>query len=268
MKDCIRKMLEAFPHQEQVQKKGKVNTPAPDHLFVVNPKAIKLDQEKGDVFHTTVAKGLFLCKRARPDLQPTIPFLCTRVAEPDDDDWKKLIRMLRYLQETKDMELTLEASPDKPITSMWYADAAFAVHKDMKSHTGGIHTMGKGALQTLSAKQKLNTKSSTEAELVAADHIASHAMWVKRFLQEQGYDTNPVSCQDNTSAILLEKNGTESASKRSRHIDIRYYWMKDLVEKKMLSVEYCPTDEMVADYPSKPLQGAKFKKFRKMIMNL
>ena len=218
-----------------------------------------------------MAKSLFLCKRTRPDLQPTVPFLCTRVKEPDVDDWKKLLRMMKYLVETKELELTLEADgdEDEPLVLLkCFADAAFAVHNDMKSHTGAVLTVGKGAVNTLSAKQKLNTRSSTEAELVAADDVTTAAIWTRNFLEHQGYSCETTVYQDNTSAILLEKNGQESSSKRTRHINIRYYFIKDCIDKDILKVEYCPTDDMVGDFPSKPLQGSKFKKHRKSIMNL
>ena len=67
-------------------------------------------------------------------------------------------------------------------------DAAFAVHPDMKSHTGAIMTMGGGAIQTiLSSKQKMNTRSSTEAELVAVDDVIAQILWTLRFLKAQGY---------------------------------------------------------------------------------
>ena len=129
-------------------------------------------------------------------------------------------------------------------------------------------TMGKGAIHTMSQKQKLNAKSSTEAELVGADDVLPQLLWTKQFLQEQGYETKPVLCQDNMSAILLETNGTESSSRRMRHINIRHYFIKDYVNKKQLSLQCCSTDDMLANYPSKPLQGTKFKKFRKQLMNL
>ena len=128
MKDCVNNVNEEFPCKQEVEATRTVKTPAAEHLFTVNPEAIKLDQERADVYHTTAAKSLFLCKRARPDLQPTVPFLCTRVKEPDEDDWKKLIRMLRYLKDSKELELKLEAEdtgvPTK-LTSLWHADAAY-----------------------------------------------------------------------------------------------------------------------------------------------
>ena len=193
--------------------------------------------------------------------------MCTRVKDPDEDDWKKLIRLLRYLNGTKNISLTIEASD--VLNPLWWADASFAVHPDMKSHTGGIMTLGKGAIQSISRKQKLNTKSSTEAGLVGADDVLSDVLWTNNFMKAQGYEPiKTVLFQDNTSAMLLEKNGRDSAGKRSRHVDVRYFFIKDCIERGELKVEYCPTDEMLADFMTKPLQGAKFYKFRKKLMNL
>ena len=88
-------------------------------------------------------------------------------------------------------------------------------------------------------------------------------------MEAQGYKTREnVIYQDNQSAILLEKNGIKSMGKRSRHINIRYFFIKDRHDKKELTIEYCPTDEMIRDFFTKPLQGKKFQKFRKAIMGL
>ena len=128
--------------------------------------------------------------------------------------------------------------------------------------------MGGGALMSTSKKQKLNTKSSTEAELVAVDDMMSQIIWTRNFLLAQGFDLKGnVVYQDNQSAILLEKNGSASSSKRTRHINIRFFFVKDRVQAGELTIEYCPTDEMVADFFTKPLQGQKFMDFRKLIMN-
>ena len=266
MKDYICKMINEFQFKQEIEALKPVTTPAADHLFDVALNSSKLDPIKKEEFHTTVAKGLFLCKRARPDLQPTIPFLCTRVQSPDVDDWKKLLRSLKYLQGTQDLELILGSGDGDILHIHWYPDAAFAVHADFKSHTGCATTLGRGSFNTISSKQKLNTRSSTEAELVAADDIAPQAIWTMNFLYEQGYQSETTVYQDNTSAMLLEKNGMESSSKRTRHINIRYYFIKDCIDKKYFKVEYCPTDDMTGDYASKPLQGHKFKKHRKAIM--
>ena len=129
-------------------------------------------------------------------------------------------------------------------------------------------TMGKGSITTLSRKQKLNARSSTEAELVAVDDCMAQVPWTKHFLQSQGYKTKAnIKLQDNASAIKLEKNGHKSMGQRSRHINIRCFFVTDQVQKGNIHTEYCPTDKMEGDHMTKPLQGSKFKGFRKSILN-
>ena len=89
--------------------------------------------------------------------------------DPNENDCSNLIRLLNYLKDTTDEVLILEA--DDTQTILWYVDAAFAVYKDMRSHSGGIITMGTGAVISLSTKQKVNAHKSTEAELVAVDAL-------------------------------------------------------------------------------------------------
>ena len=104
MTKYIENMINEFPYLEEIKDK-KARSPAADHLFNVNPKGKPLGKERKECFHSWVAKGLFLCKQARLDIQPTIPFLCSRVNYPDEDDWKKLLRVLIYLRDTKDIPL-------------------------------------------------------------------------------------------------------------------------------------------------------------------
>ena len=128
--------------------------------------------------------------------------------------------------------------------------------------------MGKGAIKAISKKQKVNTRSSTEAELVATDDIIGHVLWTRLFLEAQGYTVKDnVIFQDNQSAILLERNGKASSGKRTRHFNIRYFLLTDQVANNNVTIQFCPTDEMTADLMTKPLQGQKFAKFRKLIMN-
>ena len=163
-----------------------------------------------------------------------------------------MIRLLRYLNGTEEAKLILSAENLSVIK--WYVDAAFAVHTDFKSHTGAVMTFGQGAIQTLSRKQKLNTKSRTDAELVGADDAAVMILWTMLFLEAQGYKVERnVLYQDNKSSILLEINGKKSAGKRSRALNIRYFFLTDQVEKGNLRIECCPTENMIGDYMTKPL---------------
>ena len=145
------------------------------------------------------------------------------------------------------MPLTLEADDTHVIK--WWVDASFAVHPDMKSHTGGALIMGKGAVYGTSTRQKLNTRSSTEAELVGVNDVMPQILWTRYFLEAQGYDvSDSIIYQDNQSAMLLEKNGRASSGKRTRHINIRYFFVHDRIDAGEVSVQYCPTGEMIADF--------------------
>ena len=184
---------------------------------------------------------------------------------PTESDWEHLLRLMKYLNGTKKHMLVLSADDLQVIK--WYVDAAFAVHPDFKSHTGGTMSYGKGTVMSMSRKQKLNTRSSTEAELVGVDDMATMILWTKLFMEAQGYAVKQnILYQDNKSTILLENNGKKSSSQCTRAINIRYFFITDQIEKGNVSVEYCPTKEMDADYMSKPLQGYLFEKFRKRIM--
>jgi len=174
------------------------------------------------LFHHLVAKLLYLSKCTSQDIQTAVDFLCTRVKEPDTDDYKNLTKVMQYLRNTKDMTLTIEPG-DKP---KWWVDSSYVVHPDMKSHTGIYMTLGKGATYTASCKQKLNTKSSTEAELAAIDDAMGHLLWTRHFLATQGYPVPTTTIyQDNKSTILLAENGRSSSSKRTCHKNIRYFFV-------------------------------------------
>jgi hypothetical protein len=122
MDDYVENVLNDAPSDMD----GKAATPAAEHLFKIDANAKKLDSDDSDMFHSMTAKLLFLCKRARPDIQTPIAFLCMRVSTPDTDDYKKLRRVICYLQGTKTMCLTLEA--DNLQVIKWWVDASFAVH--------------------------------------------------------------------------------------------------------------------------------------------
>jgi hypothetical protein len=93
-------------------------------------------------------------------------------------------------------------------------------------------------------------------------------IWTRLFLEAQGYGVHESRIyQDNQSAMLMEKNGKASTSKRTRHINIRYFFVADRVQKKEVTIEYCPTGDMTGDFFTKPLQGTPFKKFRNEILN-
>lgn len=139
--------------------------------------------------------------------------------QPDEDDYKKLVRVVKYLDSSVDVpSLVLVADESGQIC--WWVNASYAVHNDMKSHnTGGMMSMGKGSIYSTLTKQKLVTRSSTEAEIVAVHDVMPQLIWMVHFLTGQGININEsILYPDNMSSILFEKNGRSSSTKWTRHM--------------------------------------------------
>jgi hypothetical protein len=119
----------------------------------------------------------------------------------------------------------------------------------MRSQSGGLASLGKGAFNATSLKQKLNTRSSNEAELAAVHDVIPHKLWTGNFLLNQVSNTlNNTLYQNNKNDMFLETNGSLSSSKKSRHIDVSYFFVKDKVDKVELKLVHCKTNQMLADF--------------------
>ena len=242
------------------------STPATDELFNVREDAVQLDQQQKDYFRTYVAKLLYVAKRVRPEILAAVSFLTTRALVCDADDLAKLHRVLGYVKKTRDRGIVLRIGEFISVEA--YIDAAYGVHTSSgKSHTGCAIVLGNGPVFVKSTKQKIVSKSSTEAELIALSDSASQAIWVANFINAQGYDVGPVVLhQDNMSCMALVKRGSP-ASERSRHIDIRYFWVKQLVDGKAAVVRHLATELMHANVMTKAVQGKQFIDERDRLTN-
>ena len=261
MKKHIQKAIDEF--QEPITREAA--TPAKSYLFDIRDESPKLNESKADNFHSVVASLLFVSRRCRLDIQTAIGFLTTRVSEPDEDDWSKLRRVLQYLNGTLDLTLTLGG--DKISIMKAWVDVSYGVHSDCRSHTGGCISFGWGVVLTKCQKQKLNVKSSTEGEIVGVSDYLPNMIWGRMFIEAQGYPMEElILYQDNQSAIKIEKNGKKSSGQKTKHMDNRYFWIKDRLESEKIKVVYCPTLQMLADFFTKPLQGTLFKKFRDVVL--
>jgi hypothetical protein len=231
---------------------------------LIDESSPPLSKSEAKVFHTHVMKALYAAKRGRPDLLTACSFLTTRPNCATRQDMDKLGRMLRYINSTRTLSLTLSA--DDFSFALCYTDSSFGVHPEMRSHSGSCITIGRGFFYCKSSKQKLNTKSSTEAELVAASDHYSQVIWCSEFFRAQGYSVQtPVLAQDNMSTIALINKGRSTAD-ATRHINIRFFFIKDRVDSGEIKIVYVPTKDMVADYLTKPLQGELFRRLRDFLM--
>jgi len=151
----------------------KVMTLATGSLFEVDEDSPILDEGKQRAFRSIVMKVVYVAKRVCLDLLTTTAFLTTRQGKGTSQDWKKLRRLLQYIQNTIDMPFIFAA--DEMNRFHTFNDVAYAVNMDRKSQTGGLVTFGRGAVHGQSTKQRLNTKSSTEGEIVScSDYLTEH----------------------------------------------------------------------------------------------
>jgi hypothetical protein len=248
-------------------KRGAV-TPALENIFIVKTDAQKLDKAEAEAFHSTVMKMQYLAKRVRPDLLTTTVFLNSRVLEPDVEDNEKLERALRYLMATEELGIRLGGKQGTLATPeiSAFVDDNYILHVDFKSQTGQVITMYGGPVHVHAGKQRLNSKFSTEAELLS-DSL-SQVLWTRDFLKEQGNDMGAARVmQDNQSCIVLANKGY-STSEKSRHIAIRYFWVADRIDSEEVVLENLRTEDMVANIMTKPLQGALFRKMRGLLLNI
>jgi hypothetical protein len=235
-------------------------TPASISLFKPGNGRLLSPRDKSQ-FHTFVAKLLYLSKRTRPDIQLAVLYLCTRVREPTKEDFSKLLKLLGYLKLTKNKARLVSNRGDMR-RLVAYVDASFASHADGKGHTGLVLKWGDTTLMTISRKQKIATKDSTEAELVGLSDTLVEVERANEYLREQGVELDiPVIYQDNMSTIALVGSET-SGNVRTRHLCARRAIVYEAAQvRKSVRIMFLRTVKMVADVLTKPLGGRLFYKF-------
>jgi hypothetical protein len=144
-----------------------------------------------DAFHHTVYQLLFAANRAQRDIQTAVSFLTTRVQSLDEDDWKKLKRIFKYLNGIRNLKLTLCADQTKYAVH-WYVDGSHQIHEGCRGQTSSLATFGKGAVSSSSNKMKCNT-NSTETELISFADKLTDIIWMRYFVKCQGYKSTNTS---------------------------------------------------------------------------
>jgi hypothetical protein len=260
MKSFISKLLDSFPTPLVVR-----STPVSANIFTISEDSDLLPPDQKELFHSTVASLLYLSGKIRKDISVGVAFLTSRVLKPTSEDWDKLVHLIQYIRSTVDRMLILGGSDSNNVPKL-YCDASFGVHPDGKSHSGISIHFNLGAVICKSIKQKVVSKSSAEAELIALSDGAAICSWVLQFLEEQGYP-NPTSVifEDNQAAIALAQRGS-ATSERTRHIRIRHFFVTQFLESEEMTLHYCETAMMIADLLTKYLGCPQFTLLRDAIL--
>jgi hypothetical protein len=253
MKSYISKILE--------ETRGPIRhafSPAPKNLFKVPAESKPLDEDNKGYFHSMVARLLYLAKRTRLEILTAVSWLSSRVQAPTADDLKKLNHVLGYLSKYRDFEVRYLRGGTLLFEA--FIDASFGVHPDGTSRTGVFAMLGGAAVGGWSSKQKLVSKSSTEAEVIGLSDGLTTILWMSLWLEAQGHKIKPVIVyQDNQSSLALMKAG-KKPNQKTKHLEIRYYFAHDRVLSGDIELKYMPTEDMLADLMTKPVCGKQFSR--------
>jgi hypothetical protein len=204
-----------------------------------------------------VGKLQYLVSGTRPDIAFAVSRLGQFSANPGKSHWDALKHVLRYLKGTKDYELKIDKE-GKEIGTFCDADWASCAD-ERKSHSGYLVCVGETPVIWRSIKQKCVSLSTQEAEYIALTECGKELQWITQLLEEVGlkkFYRYPVKIKcDNQAAIALASN--PKLTSRSKHIDLKYHYVRNLVLEKMIHIEYVPTQENNADVLTKGLQRVR-----------
>ena len=206
---------------------------------------------------------LYLATVSRPDIMIAVGLPCRRVEKPTQNDWNAAKRVLRYLAYTIDKKLRLPSDGDNYLVG--YVDADWAGDRtDRKSTSGYVFLLGNAVVAWCSRKQVAVATSSTEAEYIAASIASKELLWFKMLLSDMKIPVvKPLVMYEDNQASISLISGNNGA--RTKHIDVCHLQIRDLKEKKIIDVQYCPSTEMLADIFTKPLAKEPFEGFVKSL---
>jgi len=253
--------VESILECEGLSEINSVTTPLdPNIKLVPNPDGN--EGNRSNSFARLLGELQFLTNSTRPDIAFAVNRLAAYTANPSLQHVTALKRILRYLAGTKNLGITYSKTANNPDNNIFhgFADAAFANHDDHKSTSGYVFLAAGGAITWKSKKQTTIALSTTQAEYVALSEAAREACWLRNLFDELGYpQENPTLIKgDNDGSISMAKN--QQFHNRSKHIAIRWHWVRELIEQNLVTIENCRDPEQTADVLTKALARPKHNK--------
>jgi len=260
-----RKYIKTILKKFNMENCKPVNTPMALGQNLEEPDQVPIDVP----YRQAIGSLLYLALSTRPDITFAVVCLSKYTAEPRKIHWNAIKRIFRYLKGTIDLALCYQK--DQPFL-VGYSDANFATDLDRRSISGYIFKLGGAAISWKSKKQELVTLSTMESEFVALNHAAKEAIWIKNLLCELSLPVKSIESEEPSPVLIYEDNQSCIAAsenpkyhQRTKHIDIRYHFIRERIQSGDIILEYMPTNEMTADMLTKPLP---FYTFQKHVQNL
>ena len=220
--------------------------------------------ENNHEYRKLIGMLLYIVVNTRPDIAASIAILSKKVEQPRNIDMNELKRVIRYLKGTRELKLKLNDKRNNNEKLIAFSDANWAEDRtDRKSTSGHYCNLNGGTISWFSRKQNIIALSSCEAEYVALAETCKEVTWIREILKSFGITTSEATLiyTDNQSCIAMVEN--KKQSNKTKHIDIKYHYVKEEVERKQVILKYVPTEHNVADLMTKPLGRIKTEQLRK-----
>ena len=220
------------------------------------------------LYKSAIGALTYVMSSTRPDLCASVGALARFSDNPTKEHWTAVKRILRYLRKTVDYGIQFggKKETEKKVELKAFCDASWAGDiESRKSTSGFLIQLCDGPISWKNKRQDVVALSSTEAEYIAISFATQEIMWLRSFLNELGFPQKgpTVICEDNLNAIAIAKNPI--ACRRTKHIDVRYHYIREKVNENKISLQYCSTNDMLADILTKGLAKQKFENFRSQI---
>jgi hypothetical protein len=259
----ITKLLEKFSMQDS----NPVSTPAVE----ATPPTASDTAANMTEYRSMVGSLMHASNGTRPDITFATNQVCRHMSGATNQDLVAVKRILRYLRGHADTVLTYTKSTtaqEAQVKIVGYCDASWG--NDLataRSISGYVFYIGTGPVSWSSRLQHTTALSSTEAEYVSASAAAQEATWLRMFVEELGFPQPEPTTMfvDNQAAIQIANNPVFHA--RTKHINIKFHHIRDLIEQRTIHLEWCPTADMVADIYTKPLLRVLFQRHACKLVN-
>ena len=258
---------------ENILKRFKMENSKPtDTPIIKEDKKIK-NEEKDEIFEdvstyqSAIGSLIYLATATRPDIAFAVNQAAQAMREPMQSDWVKVKRIMRYLQKTKKMKIVYKRNEKEEDEVIGFSDASYGEdRKDRKSTSGYLFIKAQAPIAWKSKKQPIVSLSSMEAEYIALTAATKEALWLRKLEKEieRKKENDEVKIriyEDNQSAIKTAND--EIHNERSKHIDIRYHFIRERIKRKEIEIKYLKTEDMIADILTKGLDKMKIQKLIK-----
>ena len=255
----MKKVLQRFGMSEKTK---LVSTPLAPHFKLSAAQCPKTEEEHEYMskvpYSNEVGSLMYAMVCTRPDISHAVGIVSRYMHNPGKEHWQAVKWILRYIQKTLDVGLIFEKDDMVGQHVVGYCDSDYASDLDKRrSNTGYVFTFAKVPVSWKSTLQSTVALSTTEAEYIAITEAVKEAIWLQGLLDDLGVGKKQVTvfC-DSQSAIHLAKNQVYHA--RTKHIDVRYYFVREIIEEGGVLVQKIKTDDNPADMLTKVVTTIKF----------